>query len=171
MNHYGDDGEMQKVDDAESVASSNKGRCSCTKSPHWKRFRSNIFLVLLLIGIVAGIGLGIGIRKNHPAFANNKRYVTYLEFPGRLLLRMLKMCIVPLVFFSLVSGMASIPSTTAGALGGYAILYYMITTFMAVLLGILLVATIQPGFKVEQQTEQVMGTIVQPVDALLDLIR
>lgn len=172
MNHHGEDAEIQKVDYAESVASSSNGRCrSCTKSVHWRRFRSNLFLTLLLIGIIAGIGMGIGIRKNHPDFANNKRYVTYVEFPGRLLLRMLKMCIIPLVFFSLVSGMASIPSTTAGKLGGYAILYYMITTFMAVLLGILLVATIQPGFKAQQQSEEVMGSIVQPVDALLDLIR
>ena len=78
----------------------------------------------------------------------------------------------PLLFDSLISGMASIPSKAAGKLGGYAVLYYLITTFMAVLLGILLVSTIKPGNKgVDRAIKVNKNKLVEPVDAILDLIR
>ena len=97
----------------------------------------------------------------------------YLAFPGDLLLRMLKVCIIPLIFASLVAGMASLPTKAAGRLGGYTVLYYLITTFMAVLLGILLVATIKPGEKRldRDKVYEEKKKLVEPVDAMLDLIR
>jgi len=77
------------------------------------------------------------------------------------------------LFDSLISGMAAIPSKAAGRLGGYAVLYYLITTFMAVLLGILLVSTIKPGNRraVSDDIKVQRDKLVQPEDAILDLIR
>ena len=138
--------------------------CSC--------FKSNIFLLFLLLGIAAGISMGIGIRAMHPEFGTDPRNVMYLEFPGQLLLRMLKMVIIPLIVSSLISGMASIPGKAAGRLGGLAVLYYMLTTFMAVLLGILMVSTIQPGNRgIDKAIKEDKDKLVEPVDALLDLVR
>ena len=172
MDSWGEDKNLAKTRYGGYGSDSSSGASGgCSSSKHWKRFKSNLFLVLLLIGILCGLGIGLGVRFNHPEFKEDPRNLMYISFPGKLLLRMLKMCIIPLVFFSLVAGMASLPSKAAGKLGGYAIMYYMITTFMAVLLGMLLVATIQPGLKVPPQSGQEKGTIVQPVDALLDLVR
>lgn len=138
--------------------------CSC--------FKNNIFLVILLLGILTGVAMGIGIRATYPEFGKDARNVMYLEFPGQLFLRMLKMMIIPLIVSSLISGMAAIPGKAAGRLGGLAVLYYMATTFLAVLLGILLVSTIQPGNRaVDRSISEEKDRLVEPVDALLDLIR
>ena len=134
--------------------------------------KKNVFLIYLLVGIILGVSMGISIRKYHPDFGDDDRKVMYLEFPGALLLRMLKVCIIPLIFSSLVAGMASLPTKAAGKLGGYTVAYYLITTFMAVLLGILLVATIKPGEKeIDDYEYQDKKKLVEPVDAMLDLIR
>lgn len=95
----------------------------------------------------------------------------YLGYPGDLFMRMLKMIIVPLVVTSLIAGMAAIPSKSAGKLGGYTVLYYMITTIMAVLLGMVLVVIIKPGnhYTVREVTKQQRP--VHPADSGLDLIR
>lgn len=136
-----------------------------------KLLKESAFLLFLLIGIISGIVIGILIKHFDPEFYKDKREVMYLGFPGDLLLRMLKCMIIPLIVTSLISGMAAIPGKASGRMGGFAVLYYLITTFMAVLLGILLVATIKPGEKGKKTADGNEDAVVQPVDSLLDLIR
>ena len=144
-----------------------------TTSQKVKRLlKTNLFLILLMFAIIIGVGMGFLIRHVDEDFGADKRNIMYLEFPGYLLLRMLKLCIIPLIITSLVAGMASLPGKASGPLGLAAILYYLITTFMAVLLGILLVATIRPGEKrFDDSIKEDKQKLVKPVDALLDLIR
>lgn len=138
----------------------------------WSSYiRPNIFLIFLLVGIVSGIIMGIGIRASHPAYGEDKRNLMYLGFPGQLLLRMLKCCIIPLIVSSLIAGMASIPVSSAGRLGGLTVLYYMLTTLLAVIVGIILVTTIKPGEKADQFSGTSEERIAKPVDSFLDLIR
>ena len=86
-------------------------------------------------------------------------------------MRMLKMLIIPLIVSSLVSGLAGLDAKASGKMGVRALVYYLSTTFFAVVLGIVLVVSIQPGKKddvteVEGETEP--GNIA---DSFLDLIR
>lgn len=141
------------------------------KSKAWRIFKKNIFLVILICGIIIGVVMGILIKVNHPDFHEDKRNVMYLAFPGDLLLRMLKCMIIPLIVSSLVAGMASIPGQASGRLGCVAVLYYSITTVLAVILGIVLVISIQPGNKGKKEVDGDENTLVQPVDAFLDLLR
>lgn len=134
--------------------------------------RSNLLIILLILAMVAGIAIGFIIRNEDPEFTKDKRRRMYLKFCGDLLLNMLKMIILPLVFSSLVAGMANLPSQAAGKVGGRAVAYYMLTTFLAVLLGILLVTTIKPGDKGDKDLEKTdRETLLKPVDAILDLVR
>jgi solute carrier family 1 (high affinity glutamate transporter) protein 1 len=65
---------------------------------------------------------------------------------GEIFLKLLKMLIVPLVMASMICGVAFLGDIRKiGRLGGVAVSYYMITTLMAVLLGIFLVTAIRPG--------------------------
>ena len=84
---------------------------------------------------------------------------------------MLKVCIIPLVVSTLIAGMASLPKEAQGRLGGFTVVYYLTTTFMAVLLGILLVCTIRPGDRTGEKTYSDNKKEGNAVDTILDIIR
>jgi len=69
---------------------------------------------------------------------------------GNLFLRLLLLVVLPLVFTSMVCGVASLGSVRRmGRLGGLTLFYYMATCAAAVLLGMLLVQRIQPGISAD----------------------
>ena len=55
-----------------------------------------------------------------------------------MLLRALKMVVLPLIIFSIIASIASLDRKTTGKLGGVAVAYYAVTTFIAVIIGIIL---------------------------------
>ena len=94
----------------------------------------------IFIGLFGGALLGLALQGN-PQIAD-----TYIKPFGTLFLNMIKMVIVPLVFSSLVVGAASIGDPkTLGRIGGKTMLYYMMTTGVAVTIGIVLSNLIKPG--------------------------
>jgi len=65
---------------------------------------------------------------------------------GDLFIRLLKMVIVPLIFTSIVIGVSSIKDRTKiGRMGLKTFLYYVSTSLIAILIGLFLANTIQPG--------------------------
>ena len=90
----------------------------------------------ILIAFVIAIILGITIPEHSG----------YIRWLGDLFLRALKMIIVPLVFSSIVSGVANLGSTSSlGRLGIKTITYYLTTSVFAILTGLFLVDIIKPG--------------------------
>jgi proton glutamate symport protein len=72
--------------------------------------------------------------------------VRYIKWMGDLFLRGLKMIIVPLIFTSIVTGVANIgDAQDLGKLGLKTIVYYISTSLFAILTGLFLVNFIQPG--------------------------
>ena len=70
----------------------------------------------------------------------------YLAIFGTLFILLLKVFVVPLIFVSVLCGVAGIGDVRAlGKLGVKAIGYYLLTTAIAVLIGITVVNVIQPG--------------------------
>uniref|UniRef100_A0A8C4Y3R7 Amino acid transporter n=1 Tax=Gopherus evgoodei TaxID=1825980 RepID=A0A8C4Y3R7_9SAUR len=96
-----------------------------------------------------------------------------ISFPGDILMRMLKMLILPLVISSLISGLAGLDAKSSGHMGTRAMVYYMSTTVLAAVLGVILVQSIHPGDpKLKTVTGMAeMGEEVSSLDAFLDLIR
>jgi len=69
-----------------------------------------------------------------------------IGFVGDLFLRLLKMIIIPLIFTSLVSGIASLGDMrSVGRVGVRTLVYYTVSTTLAITVGITLVNIIQPG--------------------------
>jgi Na+/H+-dicarboxylate symporter len=65
---------------------------------------------------------------------------------GEFFLKSLKMIIVPLILFSMITGITGLGDVRKlGRLGGLTVLYYAVTTGLAVCLGALLVNLIRPG--------------------------
>lgn len=73
---------------------------------------------------------------------------------------------------SLVSGLASLDAKTSSRLGILTVAYYLWTTFVAVIVGIIMVSSIHPGGAAQKETTEQSGKpIMSSADALLDLIR
>jgi len=69
-----------------------------------------------------------------------------IGFLGDLFLRALKMIIIPLIFFSLVDGVSGVgDSARLGRMGLITMLYYFLSTMMAILVGLVMVNLLHPG--------------------------
>ncbi|XP_056019959.1 excitatory amino acid transporter 1-like isoform X2 [Ostrea edulis] len=135
-----------------------------------KVLRSNLLIILMIIAVIIGLSLGIGLREIWSPYESRK--IFYLRFPGDLLMNMLKMLILPLIVSSLITAMGSLDTNASGRMGLRTVVYYMTTTFSAVILGIILVVTIQPGNKGDKNiTKSGKPKDAEPLDALFDLIR
>jgi len=95
-----------------------------------------VLLVLIIAGVIGGALCGWFFG---PAIQG-------IAWIGTLFLNALKMIIVPLIVAAMISGVASLGDVRKlGRLGGITVLYFLLTTGIAVLLGLLLVNLIQPG--------------------------
>ncbi|XP_069505765.1 excitatory amino acid transporter 5-like isoform X3 [Ambystoma mexicanum] len=131
---------------------------------YWKK---NGLLTLSMLSVITGCLIGFLLR----ALELSDQEKQYFSFPGELLMRMLKMLILPLITSSLMSGLATMDSKVCGKMGLITITYYLWTTFLAVAVGIILVICIHPG-AAAQKEEHIGGKpILSSADALLDLIR
>ncbi|XP_066036960.1 excitatory amino acid transporter 3 isoform X2 [Chamaea fasciata] len=132
--------------------------------------RKNWLLLSTVAAVLAGIGIGMLVRE-YGKLSNLDKF--YFAFPGELLMRMLKLIILPLIISSMVTGVAALDSNISGKIGLRAVVYYVSTTVIAVILGIILVVTIKPG--VTQRASEIhrVGSTpeVNTVDAMLDLLR
>ena len=82
--------------------------------------------------------------------------ILVIEWMGTLFLNALKMTIIPLILAAVISGVASLGDVRKlGKPGGLTMLYYMLTTFIAVTIGLFFVNLIQPGVGVERSIESV----------------
>ena len=71
-----------------------------------------------------------------------------------------------------MSGLASLDAKTSSRLGILTVAYYLWTTFVAVIVGIVMVSIIHPGSAAQKETTEHSGKpIMSSADPLLDLIR
>ncbi len=88
------------------------------------------------IAIVAAIVVALAF----PHFSTN------LRVGGEIFLRILQMIVVPLVMASVMSGIIGLGDVRKlGRPGAYTIVYYLITTVLAVITGLIVVNVIEPG--------------------------
>ncbi|KAL7880191.1 hypothetical protein SRHO_G00024450 [Serrasalmus rhombeus] len=132
--------------------------------------KRNWVLIATIASVLLGIGLGVLVREYAGLSQLNKQY---FGFPGEILMRMLKLVILPLIISSMITGVAALDSEVSGKIGLCAVIYYFSTTIIAVILGIILVTTIKPGVSQSADNIDRAGTTpnVTTVDTLLDLVR
>lgn len=99
------------------------------------------------------IGMGLGVLwaflvtfLDSESLPLNQFTIDWIDPFGTIFIRALKLIAIPLVLFSIISGVSSLGDVKKlGRLGGKTLLTYLITTVLAVTMGLLLVNTIQPG--------------------------
>ena len=93
----------------------------------------------IFIAMVAGIAVGLCFLKN-PGFTT-----AYIKPIGTIFINLLKFIVVPIVVLSLICGMISMKDIKkVGSIGWKTIVYYMGTTLVAIVIG-LVVANIFKG--------------------------
>ncbi|KAK7889762.1 hypothetical protein WMY93_025322 [Mugilogobius chulae] len=154
----------------ERRASGVRDRISAFSRDALKMFlRRNLFVLFTVAAVALGVILGFALRPRNLTL----REIKYFAFPGELLMRMLQMLVLPLIVSSLVTGISSLDSKASGKMGVRAVVYYMVTTLIAVFIGIVMVIIIRPGKGSRDSPIDKSGNIepVQAADAFLDLIR
>jgi Na+/H+-dicarboxylate symporter len=104
-------------------------------------FKSNL-LVRILIGLALGAIVGIVLGFFPDAV---KPFVNNSKFFGDLFIRLLKMIVVPVILFSLIAGAASVAPSRLGRVGVKIMIYYLLTSAFAVLIGLVFANIFQPG--------------------------
>ena len=99
----------------------------------------------LTLYIAVAIILAVLLAVFAPGFAMQ------FELGGKIFLNLLTMMVVPLVMASVMSGILGLGDIRKlGRPGGLAVTYYLMTTVLAVIVGLLMVNLIQPGVGVDQ---------------------
>ncbi|CAD5220155.1 unnamed protein product [Bursaphelenchus xylophilus] len=135
-----------------------------------KVFKDNLLLVFTIGAVFVGVIVGFIIRKFDP----HPNTIVLLGFPGEILMNMLKLTILPLIVCSLISGMAQLDAKQSRRMCFLSLAYYLATTLMAVVLGIILVLLIHPGdpkIRKDVNTSSPTRREVNTLDTFLDIIR
>ncbi|MEG3122583.1 dicarboxylate/amino acid:cation symporter [Sphingomonas sp. GB1N7] len=117
----------------------------------------------ILIGLVAGIALGLAINGYYddnggPGTKFAAEIAGYFSIVTALFLRLIKMIIAPLVFSTLVIGIAHMGDTQAlGRVGFRSVAWFICCSLVSLTLGLILVNLFQPGVG--------LAIPVPPVDA------
>ena len=65
-----------------SEADSDDERTCCSRQCVVKHVKKNLLVLFLIVGITAGVLLGVGLRVYHKDFSEDERNQMYIGFPG-----------------------------------------------------------------------------------------
>ena len=109
---------------------------------HWQ-----ILIAIVLAGIVGTIIFNVREATGVEPDLFGVTYISIFEYVGTIFLNALRMIIVPLIMSSIIVGVAGIGSGgNLGALGGKTLLFYAATTLAAILVGLVVINAIGPGY-------------------------
>ena len=117
----------------------------------------------ILIGMAAGAVLG--------AFLGER--VSIVEPVGDVFIRLLIMAAVPLVFFNLLAGLTTLTDLrTFGRLASRILVFFVLTTVLALVLGLVAMALVRPGDGVvlRESVDREVGAAPSVLEILTDLV-
>ncbi|NPA71276.1 MAG: dicarboxylate/amino acid:cation symporter [Gammaproteobacteria bacterium] len=101
---------------------------------HWQ--------ILIALVLAAGMGAYTGVEGT----IGGIHWLAIYTFIGTLFLNALKMIVVPLVMSAIITGIANVGENGGfGRMGMKTLAYYVSTSFIAIMIGLVLVNVIQPG--------------------------
>lgn len=97
--------------------------------------------------------------------------VKYISWMGDIFLRALKMVIIPLILSSIISGVTSMgEGSNLGRLGFKTLLYYLTTSTLAILTGLVIVNLVKPGVGVELGFTQSVEGLAEQAGSVKDIL-
>ena len=117
---------------------------------HWQ------ILIALALAVIAGLLTG------QDAAIFGVTFDSIYQFLGQLFLSALKMLIVPLVFSSIIVGVSGLGNDSSlGRMGVKTLVYYAMTSFIAIMIGLFIVNLLTPGIIDGEPAKDIIG--LQPV--------
>ena len=116
---------------------------------HWK----------ILIGMVLGILFGFLMNS----VDGGKGFVTdWIKPLGTIFINLLKLIAVPLILASLIKGISDLKDISKiKKMGGRTIIIYVLTTLVAIVIGLTIVNTVQPGVHATDRIKGVYGSSLE----------
>ena len=133
------------------------------------------FLKSLYIQVLIAIAIGVAIGHFYPSLA------VQLKPLGDAFIKLIKMMIAPVIFCTIVTGIANMQDTKkVGRVGLKALLYFEVVTTLALIIGLIVINILKPGVGMHinattLDAKQVEGYITQGksqsvTDFLLNII-
>jgi len=111
----------------------------------------------IFTGLLVGIAVGVLVSRTHPGAA------IYFKPFSDLFLRLIKMIIAPLIFATLVAGIAGAGhAKTVGRLGLRSLIYFEVVTTLALIVGLLTVNILRPGVGLTLPAASAAAVTTQP---------
>jgi len=144
---------------------------SSVVSTAWQRYRSVPLIARIFVAFLVGSATGVAFGER----------MTVVQPLGDLFLRLLNMLVVPIIVFTLLTGIRQLSPARLGRIGGVTVGLYAVTTTLAGLIGLAVANLLQPGRGVEftggeaqsqappSLTEVVLGIVPNnPIAAMAD---
>ncbi len=97
--------------------------------------------------------------------------VTYVAWMGDIFLRALKMVIIPLIFSSIISGVTSMgEGNNLGRMGLKTLSYYLATSTLAILTGLIIVNLVKPGVGVDLGFSESVEGLAEKAGSMKDIL-
>lgn len=109
--------------------------------------------VKVLIAMALGIGVGIALspETGWVGVSTSQSISSWLGLPGKLFLKLVQMIMIPLIFTSIISGIISNTGEDLKKMGLRLLLYFVATTFISILIGVVLALAVEPGRYIFEQ--------------------
>lgn len=111
--------------------------------------KSKKLTMFILVGMLLGIATGLLVHENITDPAALKSFVENIGILTDIFLRLIKMIIAPLVFTTLVAGIARMgDGKSVGRIGAKTMLWFISASLMSLTLGLIMVNLLKPGVAV-----------------------
>ncbi|HET7775607.1 MAG TPA: dicarboxylate/amino acid:cation symporter [Azospira sp.] len=108
--------------------------------------KMNKLTTWIVLAMLAGVGVGYVCNATAPDAAAAKEIAGYFGILTDIFLRLIKMIIAPLIFATLVAGLANMGDAKAvGRVGGRALGWFICASFCSLFIGLLFANVLQPG--------------------------
>jgi Na+/H+-dicarboxylate symporter len=119
--------------------------------------KSNKLTLYIVVAMILGAILGYIINKNYDAVYIEK-FSKNIKLLTTIFLRLVQMIIAPLVFTTLVVGIAKLGDLkTVGRVGGKAMLWFITASLVSLLIGLVLVNIFKPGLGIDLSNADMSG--------------